>query len=151
MSFDLGRDTILALVAMAWADGKIDPAEAAGIRGAAEQLALSADDAKVMEAAFGRPFSMDEVETVRMNRHTRLFTYAAAVWIATVDGGVTTDEEQVLSGLGDRLGLSQVARDRAKGVALGLRNGPPSTRPGGFDLVALKSQLSAGLSQIGDD
>ncbi|MBK8996554.1 MAG: TerB family tellurite resistance protein [Myxococcales bacterium] len=151
MSFDIGRDTVLALVAMAWADGKVDPAEAAGIRGAAQQLALNADDTKVMEAALGRQYSLDEVETLRMNRHTRLFTYAAAVWIATLDGATTADEEKTLALLGDRLGLSQIARDRAKGVALGLRTGPPSNRPGGFDLVALKSQLSAGLSQIGDD
>ncbi len=151
MSFDIGRDTVLALVAVAWADGKVDPAEAAGIRGAAHQLGLDADSVKVMESALGRAFTMDEVETVRMSRLTRLFTYASAVWIATVDGAVTPEETRALTLLGDRLGLSQVARDRARGVALGLRNGPPSNRPGGFDLLALRSQLSAGLSQIADD
>ncbi|MCC6668446.1 MAG: TerB family tellurite resistance protein [Polyangiaceae bacterium] len=150
MSFDIGRDTVLALVAVAWADGKVDPAEAAGIRGAAEQLGLGADDLKVVEAALGRVFDMNEVETVRMNRHTRLFTFAAAAWIASVDGAIAAAEESVLGLLGDRLGLSQVARDRARSVALGLHAGPPSQRPGGFDLVALKSQLSVGLSQIGD-
>ncbi|MCC6902500.1 MAG: TerB family tellurite resistance protein [Polyangiaceae bacterium] len=150
MSFDIGRDTVLALVAVAWADGKVDPAEAAGIRGAAEQLGLGADDRKVVEAALGRHFDMNEVETVRMNRHTRLFTFAAAAWIASVDGAIAAAEESVLALLADRLGLSQVARDRARTVALGLHAGPPSQRPGGFDLVALKSQLSTGLSQIGD-
>ncbi|MBK7582420.1 MAG: DUF533 domain-containing protein [Myxococcales bacterium] len=151
MSIDIGRDTVLALVAVAWADGAVDPAEAAGIRGAAQQLGLDADSIKVMEAALGREFSLDEVETVRMNRLTRLFTFAASIWIATLDGGIGTEEEQVLDLLGDRLGLSKIARDRAKGVALGLRDAPPSNRPGGFDLPALKSKLSAGLSQIGDD
>ncbi len=150
MSFEIGRDTVLALVAVAWADGKVDPAEAAGIRGAAQQLGLSADDLKVVEAALGREFSMNEVETVHMNRHTRLFTYAAATWIARIDGGIAGAEEAVLMLLADRLGLSQVARENAKTVAHGLRVGPPSNRPGGFDLVALKSRLSAGLSQIGD-
>lgn len=151
MTIPIGRDTVLALVAIAWADGKVDPAEADGIRGAAKQLQLGPDDLKVVEAALGRPFGMDEVETVRMPRLTRLFTYAAGVWIASVDGGITADEEKLLSTLGDRLGLSQVARDRARGVTLSLRDAPPSGLPGGFDLPQLKSKLSTGLSQIGDD
>ena len=151
MNLDIGRDTVLALVAVAWADGKVDPAEAAGIRGAAQQLHLGADDMKVVEAALSREFGMDEVETLRMNRLTRLFTFAAAIWIATVDGAITAVEEKFLATLGDRLGLSQLARDRARGFALSLRSGPPSNRPGGFDLIQLKSQLSSGLSQIGDE
>jgi uncharacterized membrane protein YebE (DUF533 family) len=151
MTLQIGRDTVLALVAIAWADGKVDPAEADGIRGATKQLQLNADDIKVVEAALNRPFGMDEVETVRMNRLTRLFTYAAGVWIATVDGGITADEEKILTLLGDRLGLSKLARDRARGAALGLREGPPSGVPGGFDLIQLNSKLSSGLSQIGDD
>jgi uncharacterized membrane protein YebE (DUF533 family) len=150
MDFNIGRDTVLALVAVAWADGAVDPKEATGIRGAAQQLGLDTDDNKVVEAALARPFGMDEVETVKMNRLTRLFTYAAAVWIASVDGAIAATEVTVLNGLGDRLGLSQVARDRVRDVAIGLRSGPPSNRPGGFDLVQLRSRISAGLSQIGD-
>ena len=64
---------------------------------------------------------------------------------------LTTLREKFLEILGDRLGLSKLARDRARGVTLGLRSGPPSNRPGGFDLVQLKTQLSSGLSQIGDE
>ena len=150
MEFNIGRDTVLALVAIAWADGSIDPAEAAGIRGAVKQLGLNADDAKVVEAALSRQFGMDEVETVRMNRLTRLFTYAAAVWIATADGSIGAEEAKMLALLGDRLGLSQVARNGAREATLGLRSGPPSTRPGGFDLLQLKGRVSSGLSQIGD-
>jgi uncharacterized membrane protein YebE (DUF533 family) len=150
MEFNIGRDTVLALVAVAWADGAVDPNEAAGIRGAAQQLGLGPDDTKVMEAALSRPFGMDEVETVRMNRLTRLFTYAAAVWIASVDGSIHDSEQKALALLGDRLGLSQVSRDRSRELVMRLRSGPPSNRPGGFDLVQLRSRVSAGLSQIGD-
>jgi uncharacterized membrane protein YebE (DUF533 family) len=150
MSIDIGRESVLALVAVAWADGKVDPAEATGIRGAAQQLTLGADDLKVVEAALGRPFGMDEVETVRMPRLTRLFTYAAAIWVATLDGATTPEEDKVLGSLGDRLGLSQLARDRARDITLKLRTAPPSNLPGGFDLLSLRTQLSTGLSQIGD-
>ncbi len=150
MSIDIGRESVLALVAVAWADGKVDPAEATGIRGAAKQLELKPDDIKVVEAAIGRPFGMDEVETVRMSRLTRLFTFAAAIWVATLDGGITAEEDTMLENLGDRLGLSRVARERAREVTLGLRKSPPSELPGGFDLLNLRARLSAGLSQIGD-
>jgi len=149
MDIDISRDTVLALVAVAWADGKVDPAEAQGIRSAAKQLGLEPDDMKVVEAALGREFGMDEVETVRMNRLTRLFTFATAVWVATLDGAITGDEEKMLATLGDRLGLSELARHGAKQAALSLRT--VANLPGGFDLVALRSRLSAGLSQIGND
>ena len=35
MDVEIGRDTLVALAAVAWADGNLDPSEAAGIRSAA--------------------------------------------------------------------------------------------------------------------
>ncbi len=148
MSVEIGRDSVLALCAIAWADGTVDPAESAGIRDAGRQLGLNAEDSKVVDEALSRRYDLSEVETVRMSRLTRLFTYAAGFWIASVDGALSPEEEQVLGLLGDRLGLSQVARDRARTVvsaAAGIQSGQP------FDLQKLRGRLSAGLSQIGDE
>ncbi|MBX3131003.1 MAG: TerB family tellurite resistance protein [Polyangiaceae bacterium] len=150
MSVDIGRDSVLALCAVAWADGVVDPAESAGIRDAARQLGLSAEDSALVEQALGRAFDLSEVETIRMSRLTRLFTYAAGYWIASVDGALSAQETQVLGLLGDRLGLSQVARERAAAVVTSSRDaGAQSGQP--FDLQKLRSRLSAGLSQIGDE
>ena len=149
MEPQIGRDTILALCAIAWADGKVDPREADGIRGAAQQLGLAGDDSSAVEQALSQRMGVEEVETIRMNRLTRLFTYAVATWIAHIDGRLAREEESVLGLLGDRLGLSAVARDRAKNVVLGMTKAPD--RPGGYDLTKLRSKLSAGLSQIGDE
>jgi hypothetical protein len=85
---------------------------------------------------------------VRMNRLTRLFTYATACWMAEVDGNESEAEATTLQLLGDRLGLSAVARDRAHNVVSGIAQ---RSAPGSFDLLELRSRLSAGLSQIGDD
>ncbi len=149
MDVEIGRDTLLALAAIAWADGTIDPAEATGIRSAARQLGLGPEDLKAVEITLTQPVPLEQVETVRMTRLTRLFTYAAANWIAQIDGAVPPQEQQALDLLGDRLGLSRVARDRAQTVSLALAQAADT--PQGLDLLKLRSRLSAGLSQIGNE
>jgi uncharacterized membrane protein YebE (DUF533 family) len=148
MDVNIGRDTLLALAALAWADGKLDPREAAGIRSAAKQLSFPDSELALLEEALKTTVSLDQVETVRMTRLARLFTYAAACWIAELDGALSPAEERTLGLLGDRLGLSRLARDRAVGVARG--NATPGATDA-YDLLKLRSRLSAGLSQIGDE
>jgi hypothetical protein len=126
----------------------MDPKEAEALRHAAKQLQIQGDDLAAVERALTSKVTLDEVETVRMNRLTRLFTYATSWWMAEVDGQASQAEEAVLQLLGDRLGLSSVARDRAQNVVRGIAE---RSAPGSFDLVELRSRLSVGLSQIGDD
>jgi tellurite resistance protein len=147
MDMNIGRDTLLALAAVAWADGTMNPKEAAGLRSAAKQLSLGGDDVTTLERSLTNRVGLDEVETVRMTRLTRLFTYAAATWIAELDGALSQHEDAALNLLGDRLGLSKVARERARSVAH--NNSTPGSDA--YDLVRLRSQLSTGLSQIGDE
>ncbi|HVY32408.1 MAG TPA: DUF533 domain-containing protein [Polyangiaceae bacterium] len=148
MELKIGRDTLLAIAAVAWADGKMDPREAAALRQAAQQLGISGEDAAAVERSLTTRVSLEEVETVRMNRLTRLFTYATGCWMAEVDGAATATETALLGLLGDRVGLSSVARDRAHNVVRGIAE---RSQPGSFDLLELRSRLSAGLSQISDD
>lgn len=148
MELKIGRDTLLAVAAVAWADGSMDPREAAALRQAAQQLAIAGDDLARLEQALETRVSLEEVETVRMNRLTRLYTYATGCWMAEVDGAASAPEVQLLGLLGDRLGLSAVARDRAHNVVRGIAE---RSQPGSFDLLELRSRLSAGLSQISDE
>jgi uncharacterized membrane protein YebE (DUF533 family) len=150
MEPQIDTDTLLALAAIAWADGSIAPAEAAGIRSAARQLGLGPDELGRVEAALARRFDLGEVETLRMNRLSRLFTYAAASWIAGIDGAPSPAEATALGMLGERLGLSNVARERATAAAraIGSASGPGADA---YDLVKLRSRLSASLSQVGDE
>ena len=144
----IGRDTLMAISAVAWADGALDPREADALRQAAKQLELEGEDLVAVERALSSRVSMEEVETVRMSRLTRLFTYATACWIAAIDGSESTAEAELLQLLGDRLGLSAVARERAHNA---VRTLTERSAAGAFDLLALRSRLSAGLSQIGDE
>jgi uncharacterized membrane protein YebE (DUF533 family) len=149
MDVNLGRDTLIALAAVAWADGTMALEEANSLRSAAAQLGLGAEDRHALDDALTRPVDPALVETVRMNRPTRLLVFAAATWIAGVDGRVSQEEEAVLRTLGDRLGLSDKARQQAQRVAqaVGVRPAPD----GGYDLMALRSTLQAELSGVGDD
>jgi len=144
----IGRDTLMAISAVAWADGAIEEREAAALRQAAQQLQIQGEDLVSVERALSSRVTIEEVETVRMNRLTRLFTYAAACWMAEVDGSESAAEGTLLQLLGDRLGLSAVARDRAHNTVRGIAE---RSAPGSFDLLELRSRLSAGLSQIGDE
>ncbi len=145
----IGHDTLIALAAIAWADGKIASEEAAGMRNAVTQLELTPDEKSAVERALTDRVDLAEVETVRMNRLTRLFTYSVATWMAHLDGGAIKPEERVaLDTLGDRLGLSSVARERAQTVATALSRGGLQTE---IDLMKLRSRLSVGLSRVGDD
>jgi len=148
MDLKIGRDTLLAISAVAWADGSIDPREATALRLAAKQLLVQGEDLVAVESSLTAPVTLDQVETVRMNRLTRLFTYATGCWMAEVDGQASAAETGVLQLLGERLGLSAIARDRAHNVVRGIAE---RSAPGSFDLLELRSRLSAGLSQIGDD
>jgi uncharacterized membrane protein YebE (DUF533 family) len=150
MDVEIGRDTLMALAAIAWADGRINPSEADGIRSAAKQLGMAAEQLEAVDSTLLEPVPLADVETIRMNRLTRLFTFAAATWIAEVDGVVPPEEEAALALLGDRLGLSAVARQRARDAVLAvLKSGGGAV--GGLDLLQLKSRLSASLSQISDE
>ncbi len=148
MELKIGRDTLLAISAVAWADGSIEPRETAALRQAAQQLLTDDSDRADVERALSTRVTLDEVETVRMNRPTRLFTYATCVWMAEVDGKSSAAEASTLELLGDRLGLSTVARQRAQDV---VRSIAQRSAPGSFDLLELRSRLSVGLSQIGDE
>lgn len=148
MELKIGRDTLLAISAVAWADGSIDAKEADALRHAAKQLQIQGEDLAAVERGLSSPVTLEEVETVRMNRLTRLFTFATGCWMAEVDGQASASETALLGLLGDRLGLSSVARDRAHNVVRGIAE---RSAPGSFDLLELRSRLSVGLSQIGDD
>jgi uncharacterized membrane protein YebE (DUF533 family) len=148
MQLIIGRDTLLALAAVAWADGTMDPKEADALRYAARELQLQGEELAAVERGLSTPVNLEEVETVRMNRLTRLFTYATGCWVAEVDGAASQSETALLQLLGDRLGLSSVARQRAQNAVRGIAE---RSAPGSFNLLELRSRLSVGLSQIGDE
>jgi len=64
MDLKIGRDTLLAISAVAWADGSIEPREAAALRLAAKQLLVEGEDLAAVERSLTTPVTLDQVETV---------------------------------------------------------------------------------------
>lgn len=147
MELRIGRDTLIALAAVVWADGDLAEAEAAGLRSAAKQLNLSEADQRAVDITLQQRITLDHVETVRMNSDTRLFTYVAASWLVKAKGHMDAKEAEALRLLGDRLGLSNLTRERAdKTTELAA-----AKYPAGFDLLLLKSFFIENTSLVGPE
>ena len=86
------KDVFVALAAIAWADGSLDPDEADGIVRAAADEGLSLDDMAAIDEATKHPVDLGVIDRSGMSKEDRLFVFAVACWIARMDGKVTDSE-----------------------------------------------------------
>src|ERR1700723_1272091 len=98
------KDVFIALAAVAWADGQLDPDEADAIVRAALEDGLSLEEITAIEAATKAPVDLGVIDRSGLSKEDRLFVYAVACWIARMDGKVTEAEADALTKLGERLG-----------------------------------------------
>ncbi len=124
-----GRDVFIALAAVAWADGTVDPDEADAIVRAA------------IEEATRKPVPMSAIEKASLTKDDRLFVYGIACWIARLDGRVTDEESTALTQLGERLEIPERARAGAEKRAAEVAALPEGDRPARYDLDRLRSLL----------
>ncbi|MGH7436597.1 MAG: hypothetical protein ACRENE_13065 [Polyangiaceae bacterium] len=134
----LNKDVFLALAAIAWADGSLDPDEADGIVRAAVDEGLAFEDIEAIDAATKNRVDLGVIDRSPMSREDRLFVFAVATWIAKMDGKVTDTEAQALTKLGDLLGIPEKARAQAEGIAAQVAALPEGDRPARFDLAAVR-------------
>src|SRR5580692_7496069 len=97
------KDVFVALAAVGWADGKLDPDEADAIVRAAVDEGLSLEEIAELEEATRQPVDLGVVDRGSLTKEDRLFVYAIACWIARIDGTVTPEESDALAKLGERL------------------------------------------------
>ena len=74
----LGRDVFLALAAIGWADGNLDPEEADAIVRTASEEGLDIDTIAEIEAATKQPVDIGIIDRKGMSKEDRLFVYAVA-------------------------------------------------------------------------
>jgi uncharacterized membrane protein YebE (DUF533 family) len=143
----LNRDIFLALAAIAWADGKLDPDEADAIVRAAVEAGLELDQIEEIEAATRERIDLGHVDRAGLSKQDRLFVYAIACWIARLDGQVTDEEAQALATLGERLGVPERPRAHAESIAREVAALPEGDRPARYDLLKLRSTIGDRLRQ----
>jgi uncharacterized membrane protein YebE (DUF533 family) len=143
----LNRDIFLALAAIAWADGKLDPDEADAIVRAAVEAGLDLEEIEAIEAATRERIDLGAVDRAPLSKEDRLFVYAIACWIARLDGTVTDEEAEALATLGERLGVPEKPRAHAESIAREVAALPEGDRPSRYDLLRLRTTIGERLRQ----
>jgi uncharacterized tellurite resistance protein B-like protein len=146
----LGKDIFVALAAIAWADGQLDPDEADAIVRAAADEGLSLEEIAGIEEATKDRIDLGVVDRSSLSKDDRLFVYAVACWIARLDGQVSPAESDALAKLGERLGVPERPRVHAEAIAREVANMPEGDRPARYDLATLRRLISERLRQAQD-
>ena len=143
----LNRDIFLALAAIAWADGRLDPDEADAIVRAAVEAGLELEAIEEIESATRERIDLGTVDRSGLGKEDRLFVYALACWIANLDGEVTDEESAALSALAERLGVPERPRAHAEAIAREIAELPEGDRPARYDVLRLRETIGERLKQ----
>ena len=146
----LNRDIFLALAAIAWADGRLDPDEADAIVRAAVEAGLELDQIEEIEAATRERIDMGTIDRSTMSKEDRLFVYAVACWIAKLDNEVTEEESAALGALAERLGVPEKPRTTVETIAKEIADLPEGDRPARYDLARLRETIGERLKKAQD-
>jgi uncharacterized membrane protein YebE (DUF533 family) len=140
----LGRDVYLALAAVGWADGQLDPEEADAIVRTALEEGLELDAITEIEEATKKPIEIGVIDRLNMSKADRLYVYAVGAWLTRLDGVVTQEEEAALEKLGEALGIPDAPRKHADEVLKEIA--AQGDRPDRFDLLGLRTTLEERLA-----
>src|SRR5262245_46098814 len=130
----LGRDVFIALAAIGWADGRLDPDEADAIVRTAMEEGLDLDEIAEIDEATKNRIEMDVIDRSNMTKSDRLFVYAVASWMARLDGVVAMQEQIALDQLGETLKIPKPPREHADAIAQEIAELPEGDRPDRYDL-----------------
>lgn len=139
----LGRDIYLALAAVGWADGQLTPEGADAIVRTALEEGIPIEEIEEIELATKEKVDLGVVDRMGMSKADRLYVYAVASWIASLDGVVTEKEEEVLGRLATGLGVPEAPRKHADAIMRQIA--AEGDRPHRFDLVRLRKTLAERL------
>ncbi|CAN5135902.1 hypothetical protein BH09MYX1_BH09MYX1_13780 [soil metagenome] len=110
-------ETLTLLIAMAWADGRLDDREKEGVRGASEVLNLSKELRTKLEQALAKPLPLDQILLDTLSARDKAFAYVAATWMSSVDDEVDDKEKALLDRLASSLELSAERRSELDLIA----------------------------------
>lgn len=117
-------DTLSLMIAMAWADGRLDDREKQGVRGAAEVFNLPKELRAELDAALEKAPDVEALKLEDLSSGERAFAYVAAAWMSGVDRLADDKEGALLDKLAGRLGIEGDRRDELQKVATSLE--PPA-------------------------
>jgi len=110
-------ETLRILIAMAWADGRLDDKEKAGVRGAAEVLNLSKEFRAKLDESLAKALPFDQILFENLSPRDKSFAYVAAVWMSAVDDDVDDKEKALVDRLATTFGFDATRRAELDGIA----------------------------------
>lgn len=125
ISADACTETLVLLIIMAWADGKLEPREKEGVQAAAEVFNLSKELRDRLESLLENPLTVDELLVETLSERDRAFAFVAATWVSGVDDDVDPKEKELLERVADLFGFSAARKQELTDLArdLELRRG----------------------------
>jgi uncharacterized membrane protein YebE (DUF533 family) len=145
--YQLGRDVFMALAAVGWSDGKLDPEEADAIVRTALDEGLDLDEIAAIERATREPLDLSSLDRSRLTKADRLFVYAVASWMVRLDGVLDDREIGALRKLGDLLQIPEAPRTHADAIVQEIAELPEGDRPALYDLHLLRDTLVERLAE----
>jgi hypothetical protein len=143
----LGRDVFMALAAIGWADGKLDPEEADAIVRTALEEGLELEEISEIEEATKHPIDLSIIDRSQMSKADRLFVYAVASWMTRLDGKIDDRETTALDRLGELLKIPALPRGHARAIAREVASLGDGDRPARYDLKRLRETLGERLAE----
>jgi uncharacterized membrane protein YebE (DUF533 family) len=139
----LGLDVYIALAAVGWADGQLTRRAADAILRTAVEEGLDIESLQKLEEAVRMPVDVGVVDRMRMSKSDRLFVYAVASWIATLDGEASTRTQETLGQLAQALHVPEAPRRHADQIMHEIAS--QDSRPDRFDVRGLRRTLDERL------
>jgi uncharacterized membrane protein YebE (DUF533 family) len=140
----LGRDVYIALSAVGWADGNLDPDEADAIVRTALEEGLDLAEIAEIEAATKQRVDLGVIDRKGLSKEDRLFVYGVACWLTRLDGVISAAEIKALDSLGEALNIPEKPRAIVDGIAQEIAN-QGDDRPLRYDLLGLRRAIGGRL------
>jgi uncharacterized membrane protein YebE (DUF533 family) len=130
-------ETLAVLITMAWADGRLDEAERAGVRAASSVFNLTKELRARLDTMLEKPSPLDLSRLDTLSPRDRAFAYVAAAWMSAIDDDVEKREAALLDHLGSRFGFDGGRRTELERIARDLDRGLPGARDWSSELAKL--------------
>ena len=149
ISADACTEALAILIAMAWADGRLDDREKKGVRAAASVFNLTKELRDRIDTLLEKPMPVEELLVDSLGARDKAFLYVAAAWMAGIDDDVDPKEQALLDKAGALLGFNAERRTELARIARDLP--PRKEREWADEVIALFRAIPQRLEGDGNE
>ena len=144
-------ETLALLIAVAWADGRLDDKERDGVRGAADALNLNKTLRDRLEQLIEKPAKVSELSLEALSPRDRAFAYVASAWMAHADGVLDPQEQALLDELGEALAFDAKRQTELMAIAEKLEPRPDGERSWSEEITRLFKRIPPAIEEPGGE